>query len=108
MNNPLATELTLLTRLIYSNKNQHHAAIWFRRATEVKRWTRKLLQQQQQTTTTTTITLLDQFNNRLLRAYDSIIQNLARTAFMAIGTTFIACYARIHSIINHLKQTTTI
>jgi len=60
MNNPLATELTLLTRLIYSNKNQHHAAIWFRRATEVKRWTRKLLQQQQQTTTTTTITFLDQ------------------------------------------------
>lgn len=102
MNNQLASELALLTRLIYSNKNQHHAAIWFRRATEVKRWATKLLQQQR------TTTFLDQFNNRLLRAYYSIIQNLARTAFMAIGTTFIACYARIHSIINHLKQNTTI
>ncbi|KNZ55964.1 hypothetical protein VP01_2531g1 [Puccinia sorghi] len=50
MNNQLASELALLTRLIYSNKNQHHAAIWFRRATEVKRWATKLLQQQRTTT----------------------------------------------------------
>ncbi|KAH9460799.1 hypothetical protein Pst134EA_017115 [Puccinia striiformis f. sp. tritici] len=44
-----------------------------------------------------------QFEARLLGAYNSIIQNLARTAFMAIGMTFIASFSRIHSIIKHLQ-----
>ncbi|KAA1099023.1 hypothetical protein PGT21_032874 [Puccinia graminis f. sp. tritici] len=95
----LRDEVNLLSRLIYSNKNQHRSSIWFRRATEVKRWSIKLLPKLQQPPSG----FLDQFESRLLRAYDSIVQNLARTEFMAVGMTFIASFSRIHSIIQHLQ-----
>ncbi|KAH9466234.1 hypothetical protein Pst134EB_001293 [Puccinia striiformis f. sp. tritici] len=95
----LREEVTLLTRLIYSNKNQHRSSLWFRQSIEVKRWSIKLLTKLQQPSSG----FLDQFETRLLRAHDSIIQNLARTAIMAIGVTFIASFSRIHTIIKHLQ-----
>ncbi|KAH9460798.1 hypothetical protein Pst134EA_017115 [Puccinia striiformis f. sp. tritici] len=61
----LREEVTLLTRLIYSNKNQHRSSLWFRRATEVKRWSIKLLPKLQQPPSG----FLDQFEARLLGAY---------------------------------------
>ncbi|PLW29467.1 hypothetical protein PCANC_15063 [Puccinia coronata f. sp. avenae] len=99
----LEQELKLLLKLIYSNKNQHHASIWFRKSVEIKRWSNKLLLKLKQSSIPTN-QFLEQFETRLLKAYNSILQNLARTAFMAIGMTFITSFSRIHSIVKHLQS----
>ncbi|WAQ88054.1 hypothetical protein PtA15_9A179 [Puccinia triticina] len=79
---PLREEVNLLSRLIYSNKNQHHSSIWFRRATEVKRWSTKLLAKLQQPPAG----FLDQV--RLLSCFSQSLRSFILTGFLWIQFEF--------------------
>lgn len=39
----LADEVNLLSRLVYLNKNQHRASIWYQKSVEAYRWSKKIL-----------------------------------------------------------------
>lgn len=39
----LEDEVNLLSRLIYLNKNQHRASLWFHKSQEAYRWSKKIL-----------------------------------------------------------------
>ncbi|KAG0147147.1 hypothetical protein CROQUDRAFT_656431 [Cronartium quercuum f. sp. fusiforme G11] len=101
----LTEELNLLSRLIYLNKNQHRASIWFQKTIETYRWSKKILKTLLQPINLTQpepirvlLNMMSEAQARLLRSYGAIMQNVARTAFMANGLVITASISRLRSI----------
>ncbi|EGG00020.1 uncharacterized protein MELLADRAFT_118163 [Melampsora larici-populina 98AG31] len=106
----LNDEINILSRLVYLNKNQHRALIWYKKSVEVYRWSKKVLKVLSNpidVTQTNHIVLILNFlieaQARLLRSYGSIMQSVARTAFMSAGLVIIASISRIRALYECLE-----
>lgn len=111
----LDEELNLITKLVDLGYNQHHSSIWFQKSIEVSRWLKKFIifitsenrldyVPPHRQFTDVMNDFVDQFKSRTLAAYNCIIQNLARTAFMTTGLAFIGVFARIHSVLTLMQS----
>lgn len=108
--NSLNDEINILSRLVYLNKNQHRASIWYKKSVEVYRWSKKVFKVLSlgiDVTKTDHIILILHFliqaQARLLRSYGSIMQSVARTAFMSAGLVIIATISRIRALYECLE-----
>ncbi|CAH7671401.1 hypothetical protein BY996DRAFT_6819014 [Phakopsora pachyrhizi] len=97
--NSMTEELNLLSRLIYLNKNQHRNSKWYKKCVEAYRWSRRIIKLFSKPLETKLLMVtLSEFQARLLKGYESIIQIIARSAFMASGMCFVGSLARLYSI----------